>query len=74
MNRPDRSQPCDAPGIVRGFDQLYAWTAQGWRFALVSADAAVPNRTSALVVEHYDEEGVLGARASTGITSGSSST
>jgi hypothetical protein len=52
-----------APGIVRGFDQLYAWTTAGWRFVLLSADASVPYRTSALVVEHYDEDAVLRAVA-----------
>src|SRR5262245_18924276 len=52
-----------APGIVRGFDQLYAWTAVGWRFVLVSADAHVPFRTGGLVVERYDEAAVLQAVA-----------
>jgi hypothetical protein len=52
-----------APGIVRGFDQLYVWTTAGWRFVLLSADASVPYRTSALVVEYYDEEAVLRAVA-----------
>jgi hypothetical protein len=47
------------PGIVRGFDQMYVWTRDGWRFPLVSADAAVPYRTSILVAETYDEESVL---------------
>ena len=52
-----------APGVVRGFDQLYVWTTAGWLFVLVGADASVPYRTSALVVEHYDEEAVLRAVA-----------
>jgi hypothetical protein len=51
------------PGIVRGFDQVYAWTTEGWRFVLMSADACVPYRTGALVAEHYDEESVLAAIA-----------
>jgi hypothetical protein len=51
------------PGIVRGFDQMYVWTEDGWRFPLVSADAAVPYRTSILVVDAYDEAGVLEALA-----------
>ncbi len=49
------------PGIVRGFDQMYVWTHEGWRFPLVSADAAVPYRTSILVAEAYDEDAVLAA-------------
>jgi hypothetical protein len=49
------------PGIVRGFDQMYVWTQDGWRYPLVSADAAVPYRTSILVAETYDESGVLNA-------------
>jgi hypothetical protein len=50
-----------APGIVRGFDQMYVRTTQGWRFPLVSADAAVPYRTSILVAQEYDEKAVLAA-------------
>ena len=50
-----------APGIVRGFDQMYVWTQEGWRFPLVSADAAVPYRTSIVVAEAYDEDAVLEA-------------
>jgi hypothetical protein len=49
------------PGIVRGFDQMYVWTNEGWRFPLVSADAAVPYRTSIVVAEAYDEDAVLDA-------------
>jgi hypothetical protein len=49
------------PGVVRGFDQMYVWTQQGWRYPLVSADGAVPYRTSILVAEAYDEEAVLAA-------------
>jgi hypothetical protein len=51
------------PGIMRGFDQVYAWTTEGWRFVLMSADACVPYRTSAMVAEHYDEAAVLAAIA-----------
>jgi ribosome-associated translation inhibitor RaiA len=50
-----------APGIVRGFDQIYVWTEEGWRFPLVSADGAVPYRTSILVAEAYDEDAVYAA-------------
>ena len=49
------------PGIVRGFDQMYVWTQEGWRFPLVSADAAVPYRTSIVVADAYDEDAVLEA-------------
>jgi hypothetical protein len=49
------------PGIVRGFDQMYVWTQEGWRFPLVSADAAVPYRTSIVVADAYDEDAVLDA-------------
>jgi transposase len=49
------------PGIVRGFDQMYVWTEDGWRYPLVSADAAVPYRTSILVADNYDEDAVLAA-------------
>jgi DNA-binding transcriptional regulator YiaG len=49
------------PGIVRGFDQMYVWTEDGWRYPLVSADGAVPYRTSILVAESYDENAVLAA-------------
>jgi hypothetical protein len=41
------------PGIVRGFDQMYVATLGGWRFALLSADASIPYRTSAHVAERY---------------------
>jgi hypothetical protein len=49
------------PGLVRGFDQMYVWTQEGWRYPLVSADGAVPYRTSILVAETYDEDAVLAA-------------
>ena len=48
-------------GIVRGFDQMYVWTTEGWRYPLVSADSSVPFRTSVLVAKSYDEESVLEA-------------
>jgi hypothetical protein len=51
------------PGILRGFDQMYVWTEDGWRYPLVSADGAVPYRTSILVAEDYDEDAVLAALA-----------
>lgn len=52
-----------APGIVRGFDAMYVWTTGGWRFLLVSGDAAVPFRTSIAVVETYDTAHVTAALA-----------
>ncbi len=38
---------------------MYVNTDRGWRFPLVSADAAVPYRTSIHVAEEYDERAVL---------------
>jgi transposase InsO family protein len=49
------------PGIVRGFDQMYVRTVEGWRYPLVAADSSVPFRTSVLVAEAYDEDAVLAA-------------
>jgi hypothetical protein len=49
------------PGVVRGFDQMYVWTEDGWRYPLVSADGAVPYRTSILVAATYDEDAVCAA-------------
>lgn len=45
-------------GVVRGFDQMYVWTTEGWRYLLVCADAAIPYRTTIDVVEHYDAPSV----------------
>jgi hypothetical protein len=42
------------PGVVRGFDAMHLATAAGARFALVSGDACVPYRTSALLASRYD--------------------
>jgi transposase-like protein len=41
------------PGVVRGFDAMHLATP-GARFALVSGDACVPYRTSALLASRYD--------------------
>jgi hypothetical protein len=49
------------PGVVRGFDQMYVSTLGGWRFALMSADAAIPFRTSAYVAERYTSDEVCAA-------------
>jgi hypothetical protein len=44
-----------APGVVRGFDaMMHVPVAEGERFALVAADAAVPFRTTAAAVIRYD--------------------
>lgn len=49
------------PGVVRGFDAMHLAAAEGKRYALIAADGAIPFRTSALLVEHYDEANVLRA-------------
>ncbi|HTC72924.1 MAG TPA: hypothetical protein VK655_08550 [Solirubrobacteraceae bacterium] len=50
-----------APGIMRGFDQLWVPTDCGQRPVLVSADACVPYRTSLVVAERYDSASVARA-------------
>jgi hypothetical protein len=42
------------PGVVRGFDAMHV----GDSYALIAADAAVPYRTSATHVTHYDAHAV----------------
>ena len=49
------------PGILRGFDAMQAATPAGPRYVLLAGDAAVPFRTSALPVQHYDEGAVVAA-------------
>lgn len=49
------------PGVVRGFDAMDVKTAGGLRRVLISADAAVPFRTSILVTDAYDEDAVYAA-------------
>lgn len=49
------------PGLVRGFDAMHLLTSDGKRVLLVAADAAVPQRTTIEVVEHYDEASVAAA-------------
>jgi len=49
------------PGVVRGMDAMHVSTADRWRWILVFADAAVPFRTSILVLERYDEHEVAAA-------------
>lgn len=46
------------PGVVRGFDQMYVRTTEGWRYLLVCADATIPYRTTIDVVERYDAQSV----------------
>lgn len=62
----ERRQACGSvvvtqPGVVRGFDQLWARTTDGLRPVLVSADACVPYRTSLRVAERYDSASVAEA-------------
>jgi transposase len=49
------------PGAVRGFDGVHLSVAEGVRWLLTSADAAVPYRTSHALVERYDGAAVLAA-------------
>jgi transposase len=49
------------PGVMRGFDQMYVPTTVGQRLLLLSADAAIPFRTSVTTVERYDGRAVAGA-------------
>lgn len=51
----------EAPGVMRGFDAMHATTPVGHRHVLIAGDAAVPFRTSALTVQHYDERAVVEA-------------
>jgi hypothetical protein len=49
------------PGAVRGFDQMYVVTFGGWNFALVSADASIPYRTSIYAATTYSAAEVAAA-------------
>lgn len=49
------------PGVLRGFDAMHTATSAGRRYALIAGDAAVPFRTSAMPVQHYDERAVVEA-------------
>jgi hypothetical protein len=53
----------EVPGIVRGMDGLHVRTARGSVHALISADAAIPYRTSVAVGPHYDAKLVEAALA-----------
>jgi len=46
------------PGVLRGFDQVEMRVAEGRRYLLVAADAAVPYRTTVTMVTSYDGEAV----------------
>jgi hypothetical protein len=48
-------------GVVRGFDQMFVPTTVGQRLLLLSADAAIPFRTSVTAVERYDARAVARA-------------
>ncbi|MDB4952554.1 MAG: hypothetical protein JWO36_123 [Myxococcales bacterium] len=52
-----------APGIIRGFDTMHVSCAEGKRYWLVAADAAVPYRTSILTTSIYDADNVIAALA-----------
>ena len=50
-----------APNVVRGFDAMHVNTVEGKAYWLVSADAAVPYRTSIAAVTSYDSASVVAA-------------
>jgi hypothetical protein len=50
-----------APGVLRGFDQLYVPSTVGNRIALWSMDGCIPYRTSVHLASAYDGENVLEA-------------
>ena len=49
------------PGLIRSFDQLLIATTRGPWYALISADTAVPYRTSAMLTDRYDGRSVAAA-------------
>jgi transposase InsO family protein len=49
------------PGVVRGFDAMHLVADGERRYALIAADAAIPFRTSTMLVDRYDESNVLAA-------------
>jgi len=49
------------PGLIRGFDAMHVETSRDRRYLLVSADAAVPFRTSIESAERYDGPSVARA-------------
>jgi transposase InsO family protein len=56
-----RSVSVLAPGLVRGFDAMHLRCLDGKAYWLVSADAAVPFRTSVVTTRAYDSESVVAA-------------
>jgi hypothetical protein len=52
-----------APGLVRGFDAMHVRCIDGQAYWLVSADAAIPYRTSIVTVPTYDAAHVIAALA-----------
>jgi hypothetical protein len=46
------------PDVIRGFDPVFAEAAEGRRYLMPVADAAVPKRTTVEVKERYDAESV----------------
>jgi len=46
------------PDVIRGFDPVFAEAAEGRRYLMPVADAAVPKRTTVDVKEHYDADAV----------------
>lgn len=61
--RIERAEPVlvTTAGVMRGFDAMHLATHDGARWLLIAADAAVPYRTSAPLVESYDGDAVLAA-------------
>lgn len=62
----ERKQRCArvllaAPNIMRGFDAMHVDALEGKAYWLVSADAAVPYRTSIATVATYDAASVIAA-------------
>lgn len=56
-----RSVSVLAPGLVRGFDAMHVRCLDGKAYWLVTADAAVPYRTSIATVPVYDADHVIEA-------------
>jgi hypothetical protein len=46
------------PDVIRGFDPVFAEAAEGRRYLMPVADAAVPKRTTVEIKERYDAEAV----------------
>jgi transposase InsO family protein len=54
-----RSVSILAPGLVRGFDAMHVPCIDGKAYWLVSADAAIPYRTSIMTAPRYDADHAL---------------